>query len=498
MSETEYTENGELYPIMIEGLTEKEAAEYKQILGRFLESYKKSDGEQQEFQWLKEQLREELPEKTDQEIEEIKTEIVTSIQEYDNNLKDLNENLDKGKTKESWFAETVMNGSSIAATAEYGQYLQLVSETIENANELMIDTVMTNKYEFSQCKNLDGFIAEQYHVNMFNMKAAIEKSNIRARVLKPLPGEKYGKNSVDIVLENIKTGKRVHQYQSKFGKDAKSTIALLKQGDYNNQRFIVPTEQVSEVSKAFPNKTVTDHLGGTDKVKITSKPLTKQEVKQHQKQVQKKGSEPQVGYGNLNNKYLAKELGGNAAKSGGKALLVCAEVELAAKTLNGEQIEGDELVENALKTGMDAGVKAAASGALTVAVETEKIPYPKKGTSANTIVMIVCAGIENIKIMTKVAKGELTVSEGMEEMGSTTVAMYAGLKGAVLFSAIPVVGPVIGGLVGGMIGYAAGSKVGRAVVKGARKIGNKVKEGCYKAKEKVKEVGNKIKDFIFG
>lgn len=266
MSETEYTENGELYPIMIEGLTEKEAAEYKQILGRFLESYKKSDGEQQEFQWLKEQLREELPEKTDQEIEEIKTEIVTSIQEYDNNLKDLNENLDKGKTKESWFAETVMNGSSIAATAEYGQYLQLVSETIENANELMIDTVMTNKYEFSQCKNLDGFIAEQYHVNMFNMKAAIEKSNIRARVLKPLPGEKYGKNSVDIVLENIKTGKRVHQYQSKFGKDAKSTIALLKQGDYNNQRFIVPTEQVSEVSKAFPNKTVTDHLGGTDKV----------------------------------------------------------------------------------------------------------------------------------------------------------------------------------------------------------------------------------------
>ena len=30
--------------------------------------------------------------------------------------------------------------------------------------------------------------------------------------------------------------------------------------------------------------------------------------------------------------------------------------------------------------------------------------------------MIVCAGIENIKIMTKVAKGELTVSEGMEEM----------------------------------------------------------------------------------
>ena len=273
---------------------------------------------------------------------------------------------------------------------------------------------------------------------------------------------------------------------------------MLKQGDYNNQRFIVPTEQVSEVSKAFPNKTVTDHLGGTDKVKITSKPLTKQEVKQHQKQVQKKGSEPQVGYGNLNNKYLAKELGGNAAKSGGKALLVCAGVELAAKTLNGEQIEGDELVENALKTGMDAGVKAAASGALTVAVETEKIPYPKKGTSANTIAMIVCAGIENIKIMTKVAKGELTVSEGMEEMGSTTVAMYAGLKGAVLFSAIPVVGPVIGGLVGGMIGYAAGSKVGRAVVKGARKIGNKVKEGCYKAKEKVKEVGNKIKDFIFG
>ena len=49
MSETEYTENGELYPIMIEGLTEKEAAEYKQILGRFSESYKRVMGSNRNF-----------------------------------------------------------------------------------------------------------------------------------------------------------------------------------------------------------------------------------------------------------------------------------------------------------------------------------------------------------------------------------------------------------------------------------------------------------------
>ena len=36
---------------------------------------------------VKKRTVEELPEKTDQEIEEIKTKFVTSIQEYDNNLK---------------------------------------------------------------------------------------------------------------------------------------------------------------------------------------------------------------------------------------------------------------------------------------------------------------------------------------------------------------------------------------------------------------------------
>lgn len=45
----------------------------------------------------------------------------------------------------------------------------------------------------NQNPNLDGFIAEQYHVNSFNMEAAAQGSGLRAEVQPLKPGETYTK-----------------------------------------------------------------------------------------------------------------------------------------------------------------------------------------------------------------------------------------------------------------------------------------------------------------
>ena len=180
-------------------------------------------------------------------------------------------------------------------------------------------------------------------------------------------------------------------------------------------------------------------------------------------------------------------------------------IHLVGKALSGEKVEADEVVKTALVTGADTGVKAAAGGALKVASERSMISLLPPGTPAGTIAKIACVGIENVKILWKVAKGELTMSEAMEHMGRTSVSMYAGLSagavgagvGAAALSWIPVVGPVVGGIVGGIAGYTAGSKFGEKIFEAGKKV---VKTGVKIIKnlvEGVKNVLSTIADTIF-
>lgn len=129
----------------------------------------------------------------------------------------------------------------------------------------------------NQNPNLDGFIAEQYHVNSFNMEAAAQGSGLRAEVQPLKPGETYTKNGFDVVIKDA-NGNRIHQYQMKYGATAEDTISMLKAGKYNNQIIVVPEEQVEAVQKAFPNKTVTSTIGAGD---VKSKPLTKEQAKNY-------------------------------------------------------------------------------------------------------------------------------------------------------------------------------------------------------------------------
>ncbi|NLK77585.1 MAG: hypothetical protein GX284_07745 [Clostridiales bacterium] len=506
MSEQENMKEQDFDRVGIDELTEKEAEEVRKILERFLKAYQESGEEQETYEWLEKQLKAELPEKTEKEIKQLKDKIISSIEEYNADLEDLNEKMRQGETKEKWFADKLEESVKGVSVNNYGNYLQQINNTLEAANDLMIDTVMTNSCEISKCINLDGFIAEQYHVNTFNARAALEKSDFRAKVLRPLPGENFRKNSFDVVIENTKTGERVHQYQLKFGKNIQETKQLLNHGNYNNQRYLVPAEQAQELQREFPTKTVTDQLGGTDKVKVESDPLTKEQVKKMQLETQEGGGYQEIDWNIYNTRELALHLGKQAAVSGMQSALVCTGIELAGKAINGEMIEGGEVLETALKTGTDAGVKAAAGGALTVASERGIIAFPPKGTAPGMIAKIACVGVENIKIMWKVAKGELTISEGLEQMGRTSVAMYAGLSagavgagiGAAALGWIPIAGPILGGLVGGMVGYAAGSKFGTAVFNGAKKVVSVGKKMLQKTWEGVKNVGRKITDKLFG
>lgn len=308
------------------------------------------------------------------------------------------------------------------------------------------------------------------------------------------------------MIDNIQTGQKgVARYQMKYGADSKATIGMLKDGDYANQRLVVPKEQVEEVQKSFPDKTVTDHIGGTDKIAVQSEGLSKEQIKSFQQDAQSNRMIPKTDWNVYQTKELALNIGKQAGQAGIQAALIGTGIHLVEKAVNGEPVEADEVVKTAITTGADTGVKAAAGGALKVASEKGVISLLPPGTPAGTLAKIACVGVENVKILWKVVKGDLTMSEAMEHMGRTSVSMYAGLSagavgagiGAAALSWIPIVGPIAGGVVGGLVGYTAGSKVGEKIFEGAKKV---VKTGVKIVKsvvEGVKNVVSAVADTLF-
>ena len=492
-------------------MSEEEVREFKKLLSKFIKSYSKKDEKTSDRIWLKEQFKKELNIQ-DGQAEKMANETVDAIHEYDENLKSVNEAAKKGKSKEQWLADKIASAATGVSIIQHGEYLNSINNSLTNANAQMLRTITTKAGEINQSFNLDGFIAEQFHVNTFNANAALEKSKYYAEVKVPEAGQTYGKNSIDIVIKDMTTGKAtpVHQYQVKYGANAQETIKLLRaQGEvtkYSNQQIVVPPNQVAEVQNAFPGKTVVSKIGGTDKVSITSNELTKEQAKELQLKAQKDEVIHKTDWNSFNTKELTMQIGKNAGLMGIQSAAITAGFSLVEQIIKKDGIDVEETVSLALKTGADSGIKAATAGALKVGAEKGIISIIPKGTPVGIIANIACVGIENIKILAKVAKGELTMSQALEQMARTSISMVFGLGwgaagmaiGATALSWIPIVGPLVGGLVGGMIGYMAGSTFGETIYSGIKLVRKGATSICKSTWNSIKSMGNKIKNSLFG
>jgi len=481
--------------------TEEEVKALQPIQKQFIESYIAHKDSMPLDEWLAMELQQSLPDRSSAEIAEISNDIITTLQVQEQKKAELQEAVKSGRSKESWFASEVKKATSAMSSIEAAHYLQDLDNALDSANTLLHGTITTKAGLISQNPNLDGYIAEQYHAQTFNLNAEATGSPYRAKVLEP-DGHGYAKNSVDIEIidTRIEPGKNnvVRRYQSKYCKDAESTAKAFENGDYRGQRKLVPEGQSESIEKR-----TSTYLEAPDGTKST--PLSKEQAKELQKEAQS-GK-----WNDLNwNEYKARDLAMGIGKQAGQAALLGAAIgattNVVSKVWNGEEIDGREVVEDAVKSGADFGIKAAASGALKVGVEKGIIKVIPKGTPAGTIANIVHVGIEDIKIAGKIASGELTLKEGMDQMEQTTVATLGGLvataKGTAIGAKIGAVfGPVgaaIGGFVGGTVGYMAGSAVGQAVVRGAQKIRDKVNETIKNVASSVARGAGRVFGRVFG
>ena len=470
-------------------ITEAEALELKTILGGFVEAYVKNSKKNVK-EWLPQKIKESLPETSDKQINEIIDDIEISIKANEDAKNSLIEAKKTGRTRDSWIADQIEKSTSGMSQEQSTQYLQGLDETLIKANAARHRTVTTRTGKPNQNPHLDGFIAERHHAETFNLNAEASGSPYRAEVLLPKPGEHYQKNSVDIVIKDTRTGKTVSRYQVKYYKDAAKTEQSFKKGDYRGQQKLVPEDQLEAINN--DGVKATDIIEAPDGTKST--PLSKTDAKDLQEKAQN-GEIQNFDWSNFSNKDLAKQIGIQAGFAGLQGAAIGIGFDLAHKIYSKEEIKAEEIIENALETGVDFGLKSVVGSALKVSAEKGIIKMIPKGTPAGICATIGFVGIENAKVLTKVASGDLTPREGVEKMADVSASTIGGLVsmgvgsawgakgGTLLGTAIGAflggpagavlgakIGSTVGGFVGGSVAYMAGSKTGQAVCSAAKKV----------------------------
>lgn len=482
-----------------EYITEKEAKTVRDLFRKNLKSYKEKDKSVSDEEWLKNLFKREFPNISDEEAKNDAGEIVSNIKIFDKNLKSVDDAAKKGISKEKWLADKIQEASTGMSINEYGKVLQSMDDVLYQKNiELSEALQRSTDGQIKMSPNLDGNIAEHMIAKTTELSGSLKGKNIKVEVR-----DVFTSNSVDVRATNLDTGK-YQNYQLKFGKDAKATIDLIERGNYNNQRIIVPTEQLEEVQEYFKakgsTKNISDHIEawGAEGGKFT-----KEDVKKLQTAAQEDGIMPTMDYNHYKTKDLAMSIGKNAGVMALQSAAVTTGLNIASKIFNGEKVDPDEMVEIAIKTGSDTSIKVVTAGTLQVAIRKGIISFIPKTTPAGVIANIACVGIENVKILSKIASGEMSMTKGLDQMGRVTTSMVGGLwgmakgaaMGAKLTAWIPVIGKplaVATGFIGGMVGYFGGSKVGDTIYNAGKKVAGVAKSVGRTAVNGLKSAGRAI------
>lgn len=451
----------------------------KGIISSFLKDYNDKPDGMSDAEWLSGKFAE-YPEIWEDESKSRAEAfgMVHGIEQYRESLEGLKRALSKGKSSAKFLEESINRGCAVGGVAATGHYMAGIDAAIGKANQQMAEVVFVHNpdgtLDFSRvnmCPNLNGNIAEAHAAGSFNIDAAVNESQLYAEV----PAS-HSKNSVDILVKDGANGDAiVGKYQSKFGADASATERQFGTR-YPGQRKLVPKGQAEEIPGA------TDHIeeGG-----VLSKPLSKDEAVEMQKDAQTTGKAPEKDWNDANTGTIMKSIGRKAAVAGALAIGFCAARVVGRRMWNAitgkpnqtatEDVK--EFVDSAVKSGASAAGVVAVAGGVAVAAKKGLLGAAMKSAKGSVIGNAVCVAVENTQILWKLGNGEITGEEAVDLAGRANCALVGSLAlgskgaaiGATIGSVLGPIGTAVGGVIGGIVGGITGSVAGEAIYAGAKK-----------------------------
>ena len=524
----------------------------EEIIKKFLKSYAENEKSQDKKDlktWLISELQNELPNKKEEDIEKTATELISGIEVYYQKKKEVEKYQSVGITNGDFVGNQILEKvaneieeaeiidtkeviedmkeasnilsqyneamiyetaaikepqlvANVLSTKSVNNYIDTVNTAIDNANKTLMESVTTKAGTINQNPNLDGFIFEEYHAGTFNVDATVKQKTYHAEALKPELGETYGKNSIDLIIED--SGKYVKKYSAKAYKNAnetaKSFYDKITGYKYKFQSKLVPTDQVGDIANSV------------DKIKynnVESKGITKAEIKNIQNELQSGNKKTDIFSfkKDVNTISISKQIGKQAMVNGTMGLGIGMAANIGTKIIQGKEVEVEEVIEVGIKTGGSVGLSTAVAGGIKVAVEKEIIP----AMSNSTIGAIAASSMDIIGTACKLGSGEISLGEAVKEVGTSISSAYSAIVsssfgytatiaavGMVGLGTLGTVGTVIGtgvALVAGAVCGTVGSKIGEEIANGVGTIAEKVVD---KAVEVVKEGIDKVKNIASG
>ena len=450
----------------------------------------------------------EILEKVAVEIEEAEIidtkEVIEDMKEASNVLSQYNEAMiyETASIKEPQLVANVLGVNSV------NNYVDTVNNAIDSANKTLMESVTTKTGNINQNPNLDGFIFEEYHAGTFNIDATVKGKTYQAKALKPEIGETYGKNSIDLIIED--SGKYVKKYSAKAYKNAnetaKSFYDKITGYKYKFQSKLVPTDQVGDIASSV------------DKIKynnVESKGITKAEIKDIQKDLQsgKKNGDVFNFKKDVNTISISKQIGKQAMLNGTMGLGIGMAANIGTKIIQGKEVEVEEIIEAGIKTGASMGMATAVAGGIRVAVEKKVIPTVfSRMLTNNTIGAIAASSMDIIGTAFKLGSGEITLGKAVKDIGKSVGAAYGAIvasgwgyaggmaiAGMIGLGTIGAVGTILGvgvAVVAGAICATVGSKVAGAIASGVGVVAETIVDGALgivkAGKEMVKTVASGV------
>ena len=448
----------------------------------------------------------EILEKVAEEIEETEIvdtkEVIEDMKEVSNILSNYNEAMiyETAAIKEPQLVANILSANSV------NNYVDTINTAIDNANKTLMKSVTTKTGMINQNPNLDGFIFEEYHAGTFNVDAAVKQKTYHAEALKPELGETYGKNSIDLVIED--TRKVIKKYQAKAYKNANETAKAFNDKNgykYVGQVKLVPTEQTSEIANSV------------DKIKynnVKSKGITKAEIKEIQNDLQTRNKKADIinFKKDVNTISISKEIGKQAMLNGTMGLGIGMATNIGINLITGKEVEVKEVIEAGIKTGTFMGMATAVAGAIRVAVEKKVIPTIfSRALTNNTIGIIAAVSMDIIGITFKLGSGEITLSKAVKDIGILISSAYGTMISSnIVYNGTKLIMGMIGmGTIGGLgtlivtvvsviiaaVFEIVGSKICSTITNSLERIREKI---IYESLEVVKDEIANIKNIAFG
>jgi len=476
-------------------LIDFENAQEKQVIGiigseenavKVAELYQKTFGslsEKSEEQSLNEWVVGELAKYPDvflsaDERKQTADQIIESLKSYNRNRAELEETVQQGKTPESWIVKKIEESAAISHADNIGAYAHNVDEHLKQVNENFL------KYSgYSADHKTHGLVAE----DMANLSDAVKNREVIHA------GTNNAKHGADRIVSGI-------EIQTKYYDTPTATVnSAFENGQYKYigsdkrpMQLEVPKDQYETAIKTMEIKIQEGKVAGiTDPAKakelIRSGELTYDESIQQAKELKKQKDFQELNWDKLGKTEIAKSMVAETGKTmlfhavfqGGRIAGRRLWNKMTGKENQEPNRDVQEWLDGSYQGAKTIAVQTAATTAATIAVRKGLIDAIPKGTPAGLIANVVYVGIENTKVLYKMAKGEIGVKEGLLKMEEVTMSAGAGIYGSMQGAAagasigtviLPGVGTAIGGFIGAVVGGIAGSSAGEFIAKGVQKV----------------------------